>query len=66
MVQHIGLYGESEEIKVTLLVRRLFSDLPGESKGCASDVRTTAESRFSCYNQLTVTTATKEAIHKLQ
>jgi hypothetical protein len=47
MVQHIGLSGESEKIDVTLLVTRLFSDLPGESRGCASDVRTTAESRFN-------------------
>jgi hypothetical protein len=42
MVQHIGLSGESEKIEVTLLVLRLFSDLPGESKGYTSDVRTTA------------------------
>jgi hypothetical protein len=49
MVQHIGLSGESEKIDVILLVMRLFSDLPGESRGCASDVRTTAESRIiSC------------------
>jgi hypothetical protein len=46
MVQHIGLSGESEKIEITLLVMRFFSDLPGESKGYTSDVRTTAESRF--------------------
>jgi hypothetical protein len=46
MVQHIGLSGESEKIDVTLLVMRLLSDLPGESRGCTSDVRITAESRL--------------------
>jgi hypothetical protein len=47
MVQHLGLSVESEKIEVTLLVVRLFSDFPGESRGCASDVRTTAKSRFN-------------------
>jgi hypothetical protein len=47
MMQHIGLSGESEKIEVNLLVMRLYSDLPGESIGCASDMRTTAKSRFN-------------------
>ncbi|MBF0443967.1 MAG: hypothetical protein HQL68_00120 [Magnetococcales bacterium] len=46
MVQHIGLSGESKKIEVTLLVMRLFFGLSGKSRGCASDVRTTAESRL--------------------
>ena len=46
MVQHIGLSGETEKIEVTLLVMRLFSVLPGESRGCVRCVRTTAGSRF--------------------
>jgi hypothetical protein len=46
MVQHIGLSGETEKIEVTLLVMRLFSVLPGESRGCVKCVWTTAESRI--------------------
>jgi hypothetical protein len=46
MVQHIGLFGETEKIGVTFLVMRLFSVLPSESRGCVRCVRTTAESRI--------------------